>query len=64
MSLEIHKQQLVLEKLNFLNDEKERRIKEIETLFKIDKSRPGGSKQFEAVNSSRAPELADSYAIS
>ena len=55
MSLEIHKQQLVLEKLNFINDEKERRIKEIETLFKIDKSRPGGSMQFEGVNSSRAP---------
>ena len=54
----------MLEKLNFLNDEKERRIKEIEGLFKIDKARPGGSKQFEAVSSARAPVLEDSYMIS
>ena len=47
LALEIHKQQLILEKLNFLNNEKARRITEIENLFEIKKSRPGGSKQFQ-----------------
>jgi hypothetical protein len=35
MAEEIHKQQLIVEKLNFLTDEKQKRIAEIEGLFEI-----------------------------
>ena len=35
LALDIHKQQLILDKLNFLNDEKQKRIADIEALFEI-----------------------------
>jgi hypothetical protein len=53
-----------LEKLNFLNNEKSRKITEIETLFEMKKSRPGGSKAFQQVSDDRAPNLQESYFIS
>ena len=69
MAFEIHKLQLILEKLNFLNDEKQHRIAEIEELFGIKKQdkaggKGGGSKPYDPLSSDRAPDLATSYFIS
>ena len=61
MALSIHKQQLTLEKLNFLNTEKQKRIAEIEQLLDIKKQR---SNKYNAVDESKAPDLAVSYTIS
>ncbi len=62
MAEEIHKQQLIVEKLNFLTDEKQKRIAEIEGLFEIKAQR--SAKEFDMVSSERAPDLATSYFIS